>query len=289
MPTPRPAAAAARDLGTQVAERLAEELFSGRYLPGDLLPKETELCDRFAMSRPSVRSGLQILASLGIIRRISGHGTVVEEFREWNILDPLVTRWMAEHAAPNPQFVAGIFEFRHATEPYIAAVAARKATARDLLAMEDAFHGMERTIRTDRTSVVDAMGLTFTDHDVAFHAAIYRATHNLVWAQIAHILRPAITLVVRTSNETAEELRDSLERHRHLMECIRLRRPEEAFEAARSVMARTAFDLGLEEVGAADDALLARWKHSLLSPGRSPAGGHPPAPSRSTTEKNKEE
>ncbi|MGQ9364804.1 FadR/GntR family transcriptional regulator [Azospirillum sp. ST 5-10] len=289
MPTPRPASATARDLGTRVAEWLAADLFSGRYQPGELLPKETELCERFAMSRPSVRSGLQILASLGIIRRISGHGTVVEEFREWNILDPLVTRWMAEHAAPNPQFVAGIFEFRHATEPYISALAARKATARDLLAMEESFHGMERTIRTDRTTVVDALGLTFTDHDVAFHAAIYRATHNLVWAQIAHILRPAITLVVRTSNETAEELRDSLERHRHLMECIRLRRPEDAFDAARSVMDRTAFDLGLEDVGAADDPLLARWKRTLLSPGPTPADGMLFATPSSVREKNQEE
>lgn len=278
MPAQRPGSSPPRDLGTQVAERLAAELFSGRYQPGDLLPKETELCERFAMSRPSVRSGLLMLVSLGIVRRISGHGTVVEDFRDWNILDPQVTSWMARHAAPNPQFVAGIFEFRHATEPYIAALAARKATARDLAAMEEAFLGMERTLRTDRTAVADAGGETFTDHDVEFHAAIYRATGNLVWAQIAHILRPAITLVVRTSNETAQELRDSLERHRHLMECIRLRRPEDAFEAARSVMARTAFDLGLEDVGTADDALLAHWKGALFPAGPTPAQGSRPAP-----------
>ncbi|WP_245593589.1 FadR/GntR family transcriptional regulator [Azospirillum halopraeferens] len=261
-----------RDMGARVAERLAADLFSGRYQPGDLLPKETELCATFGMSRPSVRSGLQVLVSLGIVRRISGHGTVVEDFRDWNILDPLVTRWMTEHTAPNPQFVAAVFEFRHATEPYISALAARKATARDLLAMEEAFHGMERTLRTDRIRVVDAAGKTFTDHDVEFHAAIYRATRNLVWAQVAHLLRPAITLVVRASNETAEELQDSLQRHRHLMECIRLRRPEEAFEAARNVMARTAFDLGLEDVGAADDPLLGLWKRALFSAGPSPAG-----------------
>ncbi|WP_152415355.1 FadR/GntR family transcriptional regulator [Caenispirillum salinarum] len=235
---------ASRDLGNRVAEELAAGLFSGRYRPGEMLPKETELCDAFGMSRPSVRNGLQILSSLGIVRRISGKGTVVEEFREWNLLDPMVTRWMAEYAQPNPNFLAEIFEFRHATEPTIAALAARKATARDLLAMEEAFQGMEAALEGaeageewDRSA--------FSDHDVAFHAAIYRATHNLVWAQLAHILRPSITLVVRTSNETAEELRDSLGRHRHLMECIRLRRPEDAEEAARRVMARTAFDLGI--------------------------------------------
>ncbi len=87
----------------------------------------------------------------------------------------------------------------------------------------------------------------FSDSDVEFHAAIYRATHNLVWSQLAHILRPSILLVIRKSNDTAQELRDSLERHRRLMECIRLRQPEAAFEAAVSVMERTGLDLGLHD------------------------------------------
>lgn len=274
MPAPVASSSTARDLGTQVAERLAADLFSGRYLPGSLLPKETELCEAFGMSRPSVRSGLQLLVSLGIVRRVSGHGTVVEEFREWNMLDPVVTRWMAQYAAPNPQFIAEIFEFRHATEPFISAVAARKATARDLLAMEEAFNGMERTVDAGGTQVADDSGMSFSDYDVEFHAAIYRATHNLVWAQLAHILRPSIMLVVRTSNDTAEELRDSLERHRHLMECIRLRRPEDAFEAARHVMARTAFDLDLQAAGEADDPMLAHWKSTLTA--AAPAAGRKP-------------
>lgn len=294
--SPPPGNTTARDLGNQVAERLAVDLFAGRYRPGDLLPKETELCDTFGVSRPSVRSGLQILVSLGIVRRISGHGTVVEEYREWNILDPLVTRWMAQHAAPNPQFMAEIFEFRHATEPFISAVAARKATARDLLAMEEAFHGMERMVGAVGTDTVDDAGKSFSDYDVEFHAAIYRATHNLVWAQLAHILRPSIMLVVRTSNETAEELQDSLGRHRHLMECIRLRRPDDAFEAARSVMARTAIDLHLQDAGEADDPVLAHWKKALLPEGQSAASGAPaPSPvpikrkTRATTGKDQEE
>ncbi|WP_413208088.1 FadR/GntR family transcriptional regulator [Rhodospirillum sp. A1_3_36] len=249
-----------KDLGTQVAEQLAAELLAGRWGPGDLLPKETELCERFRMSRPSVRSGLQMLTSLGIVRRVSGHGTVVEAFEDWNLLDPLMTQWMAQHDTPNPRFLSDIFAFRHAVEPYVSAMAARAATARDLLAMEEAFIGMEATVRSDVPNLADSQGKTYSDYDVEFHAAIYRATHNIIWTRMAHILRPAILLVVRTSNATAEELRDSLERHRHLMECIRLRRAEETFEAALGVMARTAYDLGLEKMASEDADLLAKWK-----------------------------
>ncbi|BBI64400.1 hypothetical protein HSBAA_57060 [Vreelandella sulfidaeris] len=65
--------------------------------------------------------------------------------------------------------------------------------------------------------------------DVAFHEAIFKATHNIVWAQLSHILRPSIFLLVSMSNENAVDPEESLERHRQLMESIRLRRPREAF------------------------------------------------------------
>jgi len=231
-------------LGRQLAESLAADLFAGRYGPGDYLPKETELCTLFDMSRASVRSGLQVLESLGIIARIAGRGTRVEEFRDWNILDPMVTRWMADHAAPNPAFIREIYEFRYAVEPFIAMTAASRATGRDLAAMEEAFAGMEASVES---GTLRFEGREFSDYDIAFHAAIYRATHNLVWAQLATILRPSILLVIRKSNDTAEELRDSLGRHRYLMECIRLRQPEAARDAARHVMNRTGEDLGVAD------------------------------------------
>lgn len=250
----------ARDTGARIAEILAKELFSGSLQPGAVLPKEPDLVARFGVSRASIRSGLQTLAALGIVRRQAGQGTVVTEYRDWNLLDPLVTRWMVEQGNPDPSFLAEIFEFRRATEPYISGLAARRATARDLLAVEEGFLGMEAAVadaaRLGRPVDINA----FSVADVDFHAAIYRATHNLMWAQLAHILRPSILLVIRKSNGTADELRDSLERHRHLMECIRLRRPAEAFDAAAHVMSRTGFDLGLAGTAQGDTDLLSLWR-----------------------------
>lgn len=252
--------ATGRDLGNQVADLLAKDLFSGTYKPGDMLPKETELVDMLAVSRASVRSGLQTLAALGIVNRQVGQGTVVTEYRDWVVVDPLVTRWMVDYANPNPDFLREIFEFRQATEPYIAALAAQRATARDLLAMEEAFDGMERALDEQTGSQVP---LSFSQSDIEFHAAIYRATYNLIWAQLAHILRPAILLVIEKTNNSADELRDSLGRHRHLMESIRLRQPEVAYDAAVSVMSRTGFDLGLGETPG-DERLLALMRARSL-------------------------
>lgn len=240
-----------RDLGKQLAERLARDLFSGFYKPGDLLPKETELTQTFAISRVSVRAGLQILVSLGIVRRYTGQGTVVSEYRDWNMLDPTVTGWMVEHAAPNIDFLNELFEFRQTVEPMIATIAATRASARDLAAIEEAFFGMEHAVNAIDGRAFDQHALD--DADVAFHTAIYRATHNIIWAQLAHILRPSIQLIVRKTNASAAELNDTLRRHKALMECIRLRQPEAASSAAVQVMNRTKADLGRKGAHDASD------------------------------------
>ena len=228
-------------LGEQIAEALGKEILSGKYQPGDVLPTEMDLVESFGVSRASVRSGLQLLASRGIVERFVGQGTIAQDFRDWNILDPMVTGMLADHANPHPDLVRSIFEFRYSSEPLVAALAARNARARDLVAMEDAIDGMSRS-----GDEKDRVGEGFTQHDVSFHVAVYRATHNAIWSHLAHILRPAVTLVVRRSNETTEEVHEALDRHRALMEAIRMRDPASAFDAALQIMQLTAEELGLD-------------------------------------------
>ncbi|PMR82620.1 FadR family transcriptional regulator [Halomonas urumqiensis] len=226
-----------------MSEYLAEAIFSGAYQPGDFVPRELDLCERFKLNRSAVRSDLRQLVDTGIIERISGHGSKVREYADWQILDPAVTEWMTRYAAPNPMIQREILSFRLDVEPYVAMTAARRATAHDLVAIEDAFEGMRRTLHhVDDPEIRQR----HSDNDVAFHAAIFKATHNIVWAQLSHILRPSIYLLISMSNVQTSEPEESLERHRLLMEHIRGRRPNEAFLAAQAVLAGTASALGIE-------------------------------------------
>ncbi|MFC3282215.1 FadR/GntR family transcriptional regulator [Litchfieldella rifensis] len=226
-----------------VADFLAESIFSGRYQPGDFVPKEIDLCEQFGINRSAVRSDLRQLVDVGIIERISGHGSKVREYAEWNILDPTVTDWMTRYAAPNPKVQWEILSFRLDVEPYVAMTAAKRATARDLVAIEEAFEGMARHLY--HAPSLEERRL-HSDYDVAFHAAIFKATHNIVWAQLSHILRPSIYLLISMSNVSTSDPEASLERHRQVMESIRARRPREAFLAAQAVLEGTAQALGIE-------------------------------------------
>ncbi|WP_048307255.1 FadR/GntR family transcriptional regulator [Halomonas sp. PR-M31] len=228
-----------------IAEYLAEAIFSGRYRPGDFVPREVDLCDQFGVSRSTVRSALQLLVAVGLLKRISGQGTRVRELAEWHLLDPRVSAWLARFAQPNPSIQREIFAFRIAVEPFVARLAAEHATAVDLLAIEIAYDGM---INALEQSDLCWEGRTHNEYDVDFHEAIFTASHNLVWAQISHVLKPAIALLVEKSNHSADELQDSMERHRRVMEAIRLRQPQQAAEAALAVLERTGRDLGLKEL-----------------------------------------
>lgn len=226
-----------------IAEYLVSEILAGRYQPGDFVPRELDLCERFAINRSAVRSDLRQLVDVGIIERISGHGSKVREYAEWHILDPQVTDWLTRYAAPNPDIQREILAFRLDVEPYVAMTAAKRAKARDLVAIEEAFEGLGQNLR-DATCAEERR--LHSEYDVAFHEAIFKATHNIVWAQLSHILRPSIYMLISMSNESASDPDEALERHRVLMESIRLRRPKEAFNAAQAVLAGTAEALGLE-------------------------------------------
>ncbi|GHB28583.1 FadR/GntR family transcriptional regulator [Salinicola rhizosphaerae] len=230
---------------SSVAETLVRQIFAGDYQPGDFVPREIDLCEQFSLNRSAVRSDLRRLVDTGLIERISGYGSRVRDFSEWNILDPQITDWMTRFAAPNPGIQREVLSFRLDVEPFVAMNAAKRATARDLVAIEEAFEGMGRGL-SEGAPETPHPGRLHSEHDVAFHVAIFKATHNIVWTQLSHILRPSIHLLVETSNVSASDPEASLERHRELMECIRTRRPRDAFFASVAVLQGTATALGME-------------------------------------------
>ncbi len=61
----------------EVREGLLRELIDGKLEPGAKLANETELADRFAVSRPTVREAVRALMDAGYLTRRHGSGTYV--------------------------------------------------------------------------------------------------------------------------------------------------------------------------------------------------------------------
>lgn len=60
-----------------VAQTLVREIQNGHYPEGSMLPTESELCQRFSVSRHTVREAIRRLQDVGLIARKAGVGTRV--------------------------------------------------------------------------------------------------------------------------------------------------------------------------------------------------------------------
>lgn len=64
-------------LHEKVRTALAQEIHSGRYDSMGRLPAEPELCERYGVSRVTIRRAVADLENLGLVRRRQGSGTFV--------------------------------------------------------------------------------------------------------------------------------------------------------------------------------------------------------------------
>jgi GntR family phosphonate transport system transcriptional regulator len=62
----------------QIADRVEAEIAEGLFKPGERLPGETQLAQRFGVNRHTVRRAMAALAAQGLVRATQGGGTFVE-------------------------------------------------------------------------------------------------------------------------------------------------------------------------------------------------------------------
>ncbi|HTJ65237.1 MAG TPA: GntR family transcriptional regulator [Alphaproteobacteria bacterium] len=61
----------------ELRQILADEIAAGKHAVGGRFPTEFELCDRFGVSRHTVREALRMLQDQGLLSRQAGAGTIV--------------------------------------------------------------------------------------------------------------------------------------------------------------------------------------------------------------------
>lgn len=62
----------------QLAEIISDRIRSGHYRPGEAIPPETALADRYGIGRPTVRQAMDLLVQKKLIVRKRGSGTFVQ-------------------------------------------------------------------------------------------------------------------------------------------------------------------------------------------------------------------
>jgi GntR family transcriptional repressor for pyruvate dehydrogenase complex len=149
----------------QVVEQIEALIISGRLTPGDRLPAERELGERFGVSRTVIREAIRSLQEKGLVEIRPGVGTFIYNGMS-DIMRQSLERMML---IDRLQGLENVMQVREILEPAIASIAAHKARPHDIEAMEAAIEIMDR-------SMSNIEGFIAADHE--FHLALARATQN---------------------------------------------------------------------------------------------------------------
>ena len=125
----------------QIVHAIGREILSGRIRPGELLPAPPGL----PASRTVLREAIKVLAAKGLVESRPKTGTRVRPRHAWNLLDPDVLAWQQDGAAP-AAFLRKLTEVRLIVEPAAAELAAQRAGATELQAIDEAYRDMEAAL-----------------------------------------------------------------------------------------------------------------------------------------------
>ena len=170
----------------QVLDRLGRDICAGRYRPGELLPSEAELCERFAFSRIVIREAIKSLAAKGMLEVRRRVGTLVLEPARWNLFDSSVMAWRVGSGQVDPAMSRDLGELRRIVEPAAVRLAALRASDDERRALRAAYMTMARAV-AGKGDYVTA--------DLAFHAALLAACGN----QYLRQMQQAMSAVLQAS------------------------------------------------------------------------------------------
>ncbi|MBB4093382.1 FadR family transcriptional regulator [Ochrobactrum pecoris] len=203
------------DRARQVTEALATYIQTAQLQAGDRLPAERELMTALAVGRSTIREAIRHFQALGVIETRKGSGTY--------LLKPITAATIHMPLSFNPtqlrDALLQTLEIRRGIEAEASMVAARKRTAEDLIIIEEKLNEMERVHLAKGTSGPE---------DLAFHLAIYDATHNPLFGQLLEQMRDAFVSFWSEPFDRPDFARRTFPFHRTLFNAIVAQDPETA-------------------------------------------------------------
>lgn len=229
-------AAPTQNLTTRIVNELGIAIVTGKYSEQNPFPVEGDLCKRLDVSRPVLREAVKMLTAKGLLKARPRHGTWVQPVEHWNLLDPDVLRWMLERKF-SLKLLIQFTEIRLAVEPGAAALAAQNAGAAERAGIAK---GIARMLAADRGDD-DPL-----ESDIAFHAAVLRASGNPFYAQMRELIETALRFSIRLTNTYKGVRLASVLDHKRVADAIAAGDAKAAERTMRALI-QEALDLMLAE------------------------------------------
>lgn len=212
----------------QVARALGADIIAGVFPPGDKIPAEAEILERFGISRTVLREVLKTLTAKGLIVSKTRVGTKVLDPSHWNMFDSDVLSWKVGLGF-DEGFRRDVAEIRLAIEPEAAALAAQRATTEDIAMLRDRVEDMRNAKESRRA---------FAEADLAFHQAIGAASGNALMRGISGVIETALvaSFTLSSAVDDPQEHKKNVGFHEAIVDAIEARDPDRAADAMRKTI-----------------------------------------------------
>ncbi|MCI5870015.1 MAG: FadR family transcriptional regulator [Dorea sp.] len=172
----------------QVVEYLKENIESGDWVVGEKIPSENKLVEELGVSRSSIRTAVQYLIGLGVLKSYQGKGTylVNSQVENWDETENKIT-------SEDCKDIRQVLEFRKILEPGACRLAVGNCTDETIAALETYLEQM-KIFQGDREKFVRA--------DLKFHEVICRTSGNSLLEKSLH----KVFVETRKNHEQMNEL-----------------------------------------------------------------------------------
>jgi GntR family transcriptional regulator, transcriptional repressor for pyruvate dehydrogenase complex len=218
-----------------IVDQIKVLIRDGKLTPGDRLPSERELCQRFGVSRVTVREALRVLEASGLLAiRVGAHGGAF-------LTTPSAERLgegLADLISLSRMTAANVTEARFIVELGVLPLAVERATDEDVEALFAMVADAELALEGGTYNI---------EMSAAFHVRLAECTHNPAIEMLMQSFHGPMRMSIEESHQAAPMGRQGVEEHRRLAEAVKKR----DLEAARAIMG-THLDRTAQRVGPTD-------------------------------------
>ncbi|RMG16861.1 MAG: FadR family transcriptional regulator [Bacteroidetes bacterium] len=191
----------------KIIRQIRSLITSGQLNPGDKLPPERKLAEKFGVGRSYVRDAIKKLEFYGILKTLPQSGTFISGLGI-TALEGLISDVLEMEEADFRSLV----ETRILLEINGAALAAERRTKADIQALKKALDAYEEKV---------AVGSTAVEEDLFFHLKIAEASKNKVLKSLMLIITPDILKSYAQLKVCKNEMIDKpVEDHRKIFQYI---------------------------------------------------------------------
>ncbi len=203
----------------RVAHDLLASIAEGDPKPGDTLPTEDELSERYGVNRSVIREAIKLLEVHRLVRPVRRRGTeVLDPFAS---LSPEVLAAMLRRktGAVDVAFLESFLEIRTLIDVHVCGLAAERRTKADLKSLETQLEAM-RGVASDEQAYANA--------SFEFGLRLARATQNPIMIMLSHWNRAVASDMPRIFNVSRASTGPHLEGLALLIEQIHAKNGEQA-------------------------------------------------------------